>query len=238
MSLLFLTSPPDGRSASPLPGGAGADVWASPRTLLGDAATPLGNDALGRLLSDLVAHAARGRPPADRALADHCNMELAELDADDSRAFMNDIYKRLRHMIDRRGVAPAPGTSPARRRCATPSLRPRRRARPTRCPRARSPDAAGKLGDIVFVELPEVGREVTQGDDAAVVESVKAASEVYAPVSGEVVAVNQALADEPARVNIDPEGEGWFFSLRIADAAELDGLMDRAAYQTYLEGLA
>ena len=94
------------------------------------------------------------------------------------------------------------------------------------------------LGDIVFVELPEVGREVTQGDDAAVVESVKAASEVYAPVSGEVVAVNQALADEPARVNIDPEGEGWFFSLRIADAAELYGLMDRAAYQTYLEGLA
>lgn len=94
------------------------------------------------------------------------------------------------------------------------------------------------LGDIVFVELPEIGREVSQGKDAAVVESVKAASEVYAPVDGEVVAVNEALTDEPARVNADPEGEGWFFKIRIADPAQLAKLMDQAAYQTYLEGLA
>ena len=94
------------------------------------------------------------------------------------------------------------------------------------------------LGDIVFVELPEIGREVSQGKDAAVVESVKAASEVYAPVDGEVVAVNEALTDEPARVNADPEDEGWFFKIKIADPAQLAKLMDQAAYQTYLEGLA
>jgi len=94
------------------------------------------------------------------------------------------------------------------------------------------------LGDIVFVELPEIGREVSQGKDAAVVESVKAASEVYAPVDGEVIAVNDGLTDEPARVNADPEGEGWFFKIRIADPAQVAKLMDQAAYQTYLEGLA
>ena len=94
------------------------------------------------------------------------------------------------------------------------------------------------LGDIVFVELPEIGREITQGNEAAVVESVKAASEVYAPVDGEVVAVNDALADEPAQVNADAEGAGWFFKIKITNPAQLDGLMDKAAYQTYLEGLA
>ena len=94
------------------------------------------------------------------------------------------------------------------------------------------------LGDSVFVELPEVGREVAQGKEAAVVESVKAASEVYAPVDGEVVAVNDGLVEEPARVNTDAEGAGWFFKVRIAAPAQLEGLMDKAAYQTYLEGLA
>ena len=94
------------------------------------------------------------------------------------------------------------------------------------------------LGDIVFVELPEVGKEVTQGSDAAVVESVKAASEVYAPVGGEVTEVNAALADEPALVNTSPLDKAWFFKLRVANPAELDTLMDEAAYQTYLEGLA
>jgi glycine cleavage system H protein len=94
------------------------------------------------------------------------------------------------------------------------------------------------LGDIVFVELPEIGREVTQGSDTAVVESVKAASEVYAPVDGEVIEVNDALTEEPAKVNIDPLGTGWFFKLRITDPAQLETLMDSAAYQSYLEGLA
>src|SRR5687767_15844705 len=86
--------------------------------------------------------------------------------------------------------------------------------------------AQGQLGDIVFVEVPEVGRQVSKGGEAAVVESVKAASDVYAPVSGEVTEGNQALTDEPALVNSDPEGEGWFFKLRLSDPSELDGLMD------------
>jgi glycine cleavage system H protein len=94
------------------------------------------------------------------------------------------------------------------------------------------------LGDIVFVELPEIGREVVQGGEAAVVESVKAASEVYAPVDGEVIAVNQALIEEPARVNTDPQGDGWFFRLTIADPAQLEALMDETAYQSHLEDLA
>jgi glycine cleavage system H protein len=94
------------------------------------------------------------------------------------------------------------------------------------------------LGDIVFVDLPEIGCEVTQGTDAAVVESVKAASEVYAPVDGEVTAVNDALTEEPARVNTDPLGEGWFFRLRLTNPAQLDQLLDHDAYQSYLEGLA
>ena len=94
------------------------------------------------------------------------------------------------------------------------------------------------LGDIVFVELPEVGKEVTRGSDAAVVESVKAASEVYAPVDGEVTEINVALADEPALVNASPLDRGWFFKMRIANLIELDALMDEAEYQSYLEGLA
>lgn len=93
--------------------------------------------------------------------------------------------------------------------------------------------AQGQLGDIVFVELPEEGREVARGDDAAVVESVKAASDVYAPVSGEVVEVNSALDGEPKLVNDDAEGEGWFFKLRLSDPAELTGLMTESAYQAF-----
>ena len=91
--------------------------------------------------------------------------------------------------------------------------------------------AQSQLGDVVYVELPEIGRRVVQGTEAAVVESVKAASEVYAPVSGEVAEVNEALAADPAKVNADPMGEGWFLKLRLDDPKELDGLMDEAAYQ-------
>ena len=95
--------------------------------------------------------------------------------------------------------------------------------------------AQEQLGDVVFVELPEIGRTVIKGDDMAVVESVKAASEVYAPVGGEVVAVNEALEDNPAAVNEDAEGEGWFVRLKLADAAELEDLMDAAAYAAFAE---
>ena len=97
--------------------------------------------------------------------------------------------------------------------------------------------AQEQLGDVVFVELPEVGRTLRRGEDAAVVESVKAASEVYAPIGGEVTAANQALADEPARVNQDAEGAAWFFRLKPSDPAELDGLMDEAAYKDFVAGL-
>jgi len=97
--------------------------------------------------------------------------------------------------------------------------------------------AQTQLGDVVYVELPELGRKVEKGKEVAVVESVKAASEVYAPIGGEVVAVNGELTAEPARVNGDPLGEGWFLKLRIADAAELKDLLDEAAYQTYVAGL-
>ncbi len=97
--------------------------------------------------------------------------------------------------------------------------------------------AQTQLGDVVYVELPEPGRKVEKGKEAAVVESVKAASEVYAPLSGEVVAANQGLAEDPARVNSDPMGEGWFFKLRLANAKELDELLDEAAYQSFVEGL-
>jgi glycine cleavage system H protein len=93
--------------------------------------------------------------------------------------------------------------------------------------------AQGQLGDIVYVELPEIGGRVTKGKEAGVVESVKAASEVYAPVSGEVTAVNAALADDPARVNKDAMGEGWFYKLTLADLAELTDLMDDAAYRAF-----
>jgi glycine cleavage system H protein len=93
--------------------------------------------------------------------------------------------------------------------------------------------AQGQLGDIVFVELPEVGRKVEKGKEAGVVESVKAASEVYAPASGEVTAVNAGLADDPARVNADAMGEGWFYKIKLADAKELGELMDEAAYKAF-----
>ncbi len=95
--------------------------------------------------------------------------------------------------------------------------------------------AQSQLGDVVYVELPEPGHRVEQGKEAAVVESVKAASEVYAPVSGEVAEVNEALAADPAKVNADPLGEGWFMKLRLDDPKQLDGLMDEAAYQRFVE---
>jgi len=95
--------------------------------------------------------------------------------------------------------------------------------------------AQSQLGDVVYVELPELGHRVEQGKEAAVVESVKAASEVYAPVSGKVAEVNDALAADPAKVNADPLGEGWFMKLRLDDPKELDGLMDEAAYQRFVE---
>jgi glycine cleavage system H protein len=95
--------------------------------------------------------------------------------------------------------------------------------------------AQGQLGDIVFVELPDAGRQVSKGGEAAVVESVKAASDVYAPVSGEVTEANGALSDDPSLVNTDPEGEGWFFRLRLSDMSELDGLMDADSYKTFCE---
>ena len=94
--------------------------------------------------------------------------------------------------------------------------------------------AQEQLGDVVYVELPEVGRQVEQGKEAAVVESAKAASEVYAPVSGEVVAVNDVLAGDPAQVNADAMGEGWFIKIRLSDPKELDGLMDQAAYEAFI----
>jgi glycine cleavage system H protein len=97
--------------------------------------------------------------------------------------------------------------------------------------------AQAQLGDVVFVELPEVGKQVAKNGDAAVVESVKAASEVYAPLSGEVVEVNGALGDDPETVNSAPTGDGWFFKIRFADPSELDGLMDEAAYLEFVKGL-
>lgn len=97
--------------------------------------------------------------------------------------------------------------------------------------------AQGQLGDVVFVELPDAGRELTQGGEAAVVESVKAASEVYSPVSGTVIEGNAALLDTPALVNESAQNEGWFFKLTLSNAAELDSLMDEAAYQEYVASL-
>jgi glycine cleavage system H protein len=97
--------------------------------------------------------------------------------------------------------------------------------------------AQSQLGDIVFAEVPAVGAKLSKGGDAAVVESVKAASDVYAPVSGTVTEGNDALADDPALVNSDPEGEGWFFKIELDDLSELDVLMDAAAYQTFVDGL-
>jgi glycine cleavage system H protein len=91
--------------------------------------------------------------------------------------------------------------------------------------------ASTMLGDLVFVELPEVGTKLTKGDRAAVVESVKAASDVFAPLAGEVIEVNQAIAKDPSLVNSDPLGAGWFFKLKLADVKAMDGLMDEAAYK-------
>lgn len=97
--------------------------------------------------------------------------------------------------------------------------------------------AQEQLGDIVFVELPEVGRQLKQGDEAAVIESVKAASEVYAPVGGEVVAVNEALSEDPGRVNASAEKDGWFFRIALDDAGELDVLMDESKYKAHVAEL-
>ena len=97
--------------------------------------------------------------------------------------------------------------------------------------------AQEQLGDVVFVEVPAVGRKVAKGDSIAVVESVKAASDIYAPVSGEVVEANAALADSPGDVNAEPTGKGWFFKIRLSDKAELDGLMDEAAYDAFVKSL-
>ena len=98
-----------------------------------------------------------------------------------------------------------------------------------------SDHAQEALGDIVFAEVPEAGRQLTKGQDAAVVESVKAASDVYAPVSGEVIEGNQAVADDPSLINSDPEGQGWFFRLRLSDPSELEGLMDADAYKSFCD---
>jgi glycine cleavage system H protein len=100
-----------------------------------------------------------------------------------------------------------------------------------------TPYAQEQLGDVVFVELPEIGKKVEKGKELAVVESVKAASEVYAPISGEVVEVNNALTDAPATVNEDALGKGWFAKLKVADKSQLSSLMDEAAYKKYVEGL-
>ena len=96
--------------------------------------------------------------------------------------------------------------------------------------------AQEQLGDIVFVELPAIGKALAKGKEAAVVESVKAASEIYAPADGEVLAVNEALNNEPGMVNSDPEGDGWFFKMKLSDPAQVAGLMDEAAYKAFVAG--
>ena len=100
-----------------------------------------------------------------------------------------------------------------------------------------SDHAQGALGDIVFAEAPEAGRTLSKGQEAAVVESVKAASDVYSPVGGEVIEGNGAIGDDPSLINRDPEGEGWFFKLKLSDPSELDGLMDEAAYREWVKTL-
>jgi glycine cleavage system H protein len=100
-----------------------------------------------------------------------------------------------------------------------------------------SDHAQGALGDIVFAEVPEAGRKLSKGQEAGVVESVKAASDVYAPVSGEVVESNSAIADDPSLINSDPEGEGWFFKVRLDDATQLEGLMDESSYREWASTL-
>jgi len=98
--------------------------------------------------------------------------------------------------------------------------------------------AQEQLGDVVFVDVPAVGRKVTKGESVAVVESVKAASDIFAPVSGEIVEGNAALADSPGDVNVEPMGKGWFFRIRLSNKSELDGLMDEAAYNAFVKGLS
>ena len=100
-----------------------------------------------------------------------------------------------------------------------------------------SDHAQEQLGDIVFAEVPETGRHLSKGQEAAVVESVKAASDVYSPVSGEVIDGNSKVADDPSIVNSDPEGEGWFFKLKLDNPSELEGLMDEAAYRDWVKTL-
>ena len=97
--------------------------------------------------------------------------------------------------------------------------------------------AQGQLGDIVFVETPDEGKELTKGDDVAVVESVKAASDVYSPVSGTVIEGNDALADTPELVNEDPEGDGWFFKITLSDPSEVESLMNDSAYAEFVSKL-
>lgn len=97
--------------------------------------------------------------------------------------------------------------------------------------------AQSQLGDIVFVEVPDEGKVVAKGQDAAVVESVKAASDVYAPVDGTITEGNQQLSEDPALVNTDPEGEGWFFKIKLSDTSQLDGLMDEGAYKDFIASL-
>lgn len=97
--------------------------------------------------------------------------------------------------------------------------------------------AQQQLGDVVFVEVPETGKQVDKGGDAAVVESVKAASEIFSPLSGEVTEGNAVLEDEPSTINADAEGKGWIFKMTIADASQLDALMDADAYKAYVAGL-
>lgn len=94
--------------------------------------------------------------------------------------------------------------------------------------------AAQQLGDVVFVDLPAIGKKVEKGKDAAVVESVKAASDVFAPVSGEIIDVNTAITNEPSKVNDDPEGSAWFMKIKISDPAQLESMMDKAAYEAFL----
>lgn len=100
-----------------------------------------------------------------------------------------------------------------------------------------SDHAQQALGDIVFAEVPAAGKQLTKGAEAAVVESVKAASDVYSPVGGEVTEGNAAIADDPALINRDPEGDGWFFKLKLADPSEVHGLMDEAAYREWVKTL-
>ena len=97
--------------------------------------------------------------------------------------------------------------------------------------------AQEQLGDVVFVDVPQVGRKVTKGESIAVVESVKAASDIFAPVSGEIVEANGALTDSPGDVNAEPMGKGWFFKLKLSDKSELDSLMDQAAYEAFVKSL-